>query len=178
MGNKHNRSMKTWYNRFEHMTLFNLFDLVRAKYELGGDSSLEGKSIDFKELDEITNKYLRFGEDALAMHLRELFKKDLIDIVGVEDNLDIENIIGRQIEVTNKGREWAYILKDIKFQSIYRGPRYTGSEEKRVVKNHSKTFYNRQSLALILRLFNVGLQKYKEEKDLNGFENSKNIIKA
>lgn len=167
MTEQKNKSSKTWYNRFEMMTLFHFYNELKKVYNIDGEIDLSGKYLNVKDLNEITSEKLGFGLESLAMHLRSLYRRHFILISDIDGgDIKIEDIFDKKIELTVLGRSVVYLLKDIKYQSIYKSKKIKyKNKETSVIEKHSRTFYNRHSLYLLMSIFNNGLNEYKIDKE-------------
>lgn len=158
-----NKKTKTHFNRYRMMVAFEIFSYLKNQEK---EATSE---VSVRELESHIQETLHFGLDSLCMHLRDLHK---IDVIRVSDHEDLrtEVIQDGNVRLTDYGLDVVYILKDIKYQNIYKGIRRKQSGDN-VVKKHSRTFYNRHSLSIVLDLFNKGIQSYKTMQ-----ENEENVV--
>tara|TARA_B100002019_G_C21202136_1_gene564605 strand:- start:87 stop:875 length:789 start_codon:yes stop_codon:yes gene_type:complete len=160
---KHTR---TWYNRHMFRALMEIYFQLKENNVVDGNDLTEehfnGLSLPVKTLNEETEEKLRFSIDSLSIHLRTLQAKGFVYLSG--ESTDIEDIKNMEVGLTLLGRNIVYILKDIKFTSIYRAnPKHR--QKDKVVSQHTKTFYNRHAIQLLNKMLTENIEDFKDAKE-------------
>tara|TARA_B100000700_G_scaffold71271_1_gene79287 strand:- start:55202 stop:55990 length:789 start_codon:yes stop_codon:yes gene_type:complete len=160
---KHTR---TWYNRHMFRLLMEVYFQLKENNNVDGmdltEEHFENISLSVESLNEVTEDKLRFSIDSLCIHLRTLQAKGFIKLSA--ESKDIEDIKNMNISLTLLGRNVVYILKDVKFTSIYRAnPKHR--QKDKVVSQHTKTFYNRHAVQLLNLMLSENIEDFKEAKE-------------